>query len=347
LTRSLDGNGSIDLVPDIPLQDAAPLNAGSCRFDVHLDVVTDARSGGYSAIVSVAQSARQGPVVFRCDLELVDGSVGLSAVTSDCKIIAERVASKPGRQQLEIVVPDSRDVAGIMVRNFAVTGRPSRVIVERISVDSYATEKLLRICKDRPGRLLRLQVRKQTHEERQESGESITASIDLDTAATATIIIDAWKMLGDRVAVNVSDKLAPTLTALRLSGMAILHAAHDREVHALVQPLAGETEIQGEFHDTNMLASVLSDAGICNLIYLGYFSNMCVLRRSIGMLEMHKRGFNTILVRDASLAKESKDSMVGEWFHRATVHFVELNFGATTTAAEIQAAVAAMPAHST
>jgi nicotinamidase-related amidase len=129
--------------------------------------------------------------------------------------------------------------------------------------------------------------------------------------------------------------------------MAILHAAHDREVHALVQPLAGETEIHGEFHDTNMLASVLSDAGICNLIYLGYFSNMCVLRRSIGMLEMHKRGFNTILVRDASLAKESNDSMVGEWFHRATVHFVELNFGATTTAAEIQAAVAAMPAHST
>jgi nicotinamidase-related amidase len=123
--------------------------------------------------------------------------------------------------------------------------------------------------------------------------------------------------------------------------MAILHAAHDREVHPLARPLAGETEVAGEFHDADVIARTLSDAGIQSLIYLGYFSNMCILRRSTGMIEMQKRGFKTILVRDASAAKESEASMAGGEFHAAMVHFIELNLGATITAAEVQAAISA------
>jgi nicotinamidase-related amidase len=75
---------------------------------------------------------------------------------------------------------------------------------------------------------------------------------------------------------------------------------------------------------------------------------MCVLSRSLGMLEMSKRGFKTILVRDASAASEIPESEAGEWFHRAAVHFVELQGAATISAAELQnairSALAATPA---
>jgi hypothetical protein len=47
----------------------------------------------------------------------------------------------------------------------------------------------------------------------------------------------------------------------------------------------------------------------------------------------------TILVRDGSIARETDESIAGEWFHKAAVHLVEINFGATVTAAEVQAAV--------
>src|SRR5262249_21151748 len=161
-------------------------------------------------------------------------------------------------------------------------------VIEAISAEAYPAENLPRIRKDRPSRLLHLPVRKQLDAMPQETGEPIATSIDLDTAATAAIVIDAWAELESRVAVNVLGRLAPSLTALRSTGMAILHAAHDRDVHALARPLAGETEIPGDLHDIGVLASLLSDAGIRNLIYLGYFSNMCIMQRSLGMLEMHK-----------------------------------------------------------
>src|SRR5262249_42217669 len=51
--------------------------------------------------------------------------------------------------------------------------------------------------------------------------------------------------------------------------------------------------------------------------------------RSLGLIEMKKRGFKTILVRDASMASESRESAAEQWFHRAAGHMVEINGGAT------------------
>jgi Isochorismatase family len=321
-----------------------PLNAGRCVFEGrHLNVVTDSGSGSYSAFVPVSFSGpHDEPAVFICDLDVQEGAVGLSAVTAYCSIISERIITAIGRRQIEIAVPRRKDIAGILVRNLSVNGRSSRLVINKIVGETYSAKKILYIRQDRPSRTLRLPLRKQSDGPLQELGDSITTLVDIDVRASATIVIDAWRNLATRVAPNVSDKLAPTLTALRSTGMAILHAAHDREIHPLVRPLPAETEILGEFHDTDVVSGALSDAGIRHLIYLGYFSNMCIVQRSVGMLEMHKRGFDTILVRDASVAKETKESIAGEWFHKAAVHFVELNFGASTTAAEIQVAAAAI-----
>lgn len=340
-------SNAIDDVADIDMLAAASLNAGSCvRVGDDLRIVTDPASGGYSALLPVVPSDRYaGPGIFRCQIDLLDGLVGISAVTASCRIIAERTPGKLGRQQIDIIVPDVHDVAGILVRNGASTGRPSRADLSSVSADRYPAEKLLRIEKNfQHAGTLRLPLRKFTDSGRLQDGEPpVVTTVALDTASTAAIVIDAWetqsRVTESRVERNLVDTLAPTLAALRSSGMAIIHAPHDRAIHPLARPINGETVIPGEFMDGEFIADALRDAGIRHLLYLGYLSNLCVLQRSLGMLDMHKRGFDTILVRDGSIARETDESIAGEWFHKAAVHFVEINFGATVTAAEIQAAV--------
>jgi hypothetical protein len=342
-------NNAIDNVAEIDILAAAPLNAGRCvRVGDSLRIVTDPASGGNSALLAVVPSDRYaGPGIFRCQIDLLDGLVGISAVTANYRIIAERTPGRLGRQQLDIIVPDVRDVAGILVRNGALTGRPSRADLSSVSADRYPAEKLLRIEKSsQQTRTLRLPLRKSANGGRLQDAEPpVVTSVDLDTTSAAAIVVDAWDEMEGRMEQNIADKLAPTLAALRSTGMTIIHAPHDRVIHPLARPIKGETVIPGEFMDGDLVADTLRGAGIRHLLYLGYFSNLCVLRRSLGMLEMHKRGFNTILARDVSIAKETDESIAGEWFHKAAVHFIEINFGATVTAAEIQAAVREASAH--
>jgi hypothetical protein len=338
----------IDVVADIDMLAVASLNAGSCvRVGDSLRIVTDPASGGYSALLPVVPSDRyEGPGLFRCQIDLLDGLVGISAVTANYRIIAERTPGRLGRQQVDIIVPKVRDVAGILVRNGASTGRPSRAHLSSVSAERYPTEKLLKIEKNfQHAGTLRLPLRKFTDSGRLQDGvPPVVTTVALDTASTAAIVIDAWEetqsgVTQSRVERNLVDTLVPTLAALRSSGMAIIHAPHDRAIHPLARPINGETVIPGEFMDGEVIADALRDAGIRHLLYLGYLSNLCVLQRALGMLDMHKQGFNTILVRDGSIARETDESIAGEWFHKAAVHFVEINLGATVTAAEIQAAV--------
>ena len=226
-----------------------------------------------------------------------------------------------------------------------MTGRPSRARVGLILAEPYPTEKLPVIKPAGQSRNLQIPLRfYEVRDHPSETGELVTSQIALDPAVTVAIVIDAWETLGERIGSNISDKLAPALLALRAAGIRIAHLPHDRPIHPLARPLEEETVIPGELMDTDMFADMLRNARVKHLIYLGYFSNQCVLRRSLGMLEMRKRGFETTLVRDASAARETPESLEGEWHHRAAIHFIEINGGTTTTTAELQAAVAAMAA---
>lgn len=341
---------SIGGIAKIHLRDATALNAGRCSIvGEGVTIVTDPQSGGYSALVPVTSSERyDGPAILQCQVDVLEGSIGLAATRSDHNLlISERAAGRLGLQQVDIIVPSLRDVAAILVRNFAMTGCASRANISSVTASKYSAEKILNMRRDRPSNLVRLPLRKYACNKplQKHVGEVITPQT-IDTATAAAIIIDVWDTLGEsredsRWESNISEKLLPTLAALRSSGMAIVHAAHDRPIHELVRPLDGETVIQGEIMDTDFICNALRDSGIRHLFYMGYVSNKCILMRSIGMLEMVKRGFNVTLVRDASLAVETGESISGEWFHKATVHFVESNIGTSVTAAEIQTAVRA------
>ena len=67
---------------------------------------------------------------------------------------------------------------------------------------------------------------------------------------------------------------------------------------------------------------------------------MCVLNRPIGILYTARLGFDVILVRDASLALETGESLAEQWAHAMTCTMVELNWGRTTTVSDVQAALA-------
>lgn len=335
---------------EVELSGASSLNDGRCTVTGGvLEIATDPRSGGYSALVPLqTRPANARAARYRCYLELLEGAIGVSAVRADCTIVAERMLNRLGHAQLDIIVPNAREISAIMVRNYAMTGRPSRLHISAITAEAYPDGKLAQIARQRPSYRLRLPLRSGGVSDVPREATVASALAELDTAATATIIIDAWNTLGDRIERNIAEKLAPTLTALRSLGMTILHSPHDEAIHPLVRPLDGEIVIPGEFIGTDYIAELLRDAGVTQLLYLGYFSNMCVLSRSLGMLEMSKRGFKTILVRDASAASEIPESEAGEWFHRAAVHFVELQGAATISAAELQnairSALAATPA---
>jgi hypothetical protein len=331
--------------PDNWLRYAQALNQGHCAaIGETLEIKTDARSGGYSALLPLPSPQHPDrPICFSCRFEVVEGSIGICAATADCTILAERIAHTIGRYDVDIVVPFARDAAGILVRNYAMTGRPSLVRIVSIRAEPCPAGALPHIPSPRPSRVLRIPLRSYgDRESAHEVGDSIITQVDLDTGATAVVIIDAWDTLGNRITTNIVDKLAPTLAALRANGIPIMHVAHDKAVHPLARPLDGEIVVPGEFMDVDFIADMLRHAGVTHLLYLGYYSNQCVLRRSLGMLEMHKRGFQTILVRDASAARENSESLGGEWFHRAAVHFIETNLGPTVTAADIQAAMAEM-----
>src|SRR5262249_48939718 len=151
---------------------------------------------------------------------------------------------------------------------------------------------------------LRLRMR-ECHRSSGGPGQHQVTDKTIETAKLAAVVIDAWAEAGDeRVLNNAVEKLGPALELLRSIGTRIIHAPHDHPIHPSAQPLAGEAVLPGDLSDSALIAESLRAAGIQDLIYLGYVSNMCMMNRAIGFLEMRSAGFNTIFIRDASVAYE-------------------------------------------
>lgn len=73
---------------------------------------------------------------------------------------------------------------------------------------------------------------------------------------------------------------------------------------------------------------------IKHLVYAGFATNICVLERDYGTREMRRRGYNIVLIRDATTAIESSEAVGELWATRAAVFYIELKVGVSVTAAE-------------
>ena len=71
---------------------------------------------------------------------------------------------------------------------------------------------------------------------------------------------------------------------------------------------------------------------IRHLVYAGFATNFCVLNRDYGVLRMKQRGYNIVLIRDATTAIESSETVDGLWATRSVVFSFEVATGVTVTA---------------
>ena len=104
-------------------------------------------------------------------------------------------------------------------------------------------------------------------------------------------------------------------------------APNGLRIHPAVEPVPGDYVVStGE-----QLHSLCRSKRIRNLFFAGFATNICIRFRDYGMQAMKERGYNVILVRDATSGIEGADSVRRLCFTRASIHYIELKVGVTVT----------------
>jgi nicotinamidase-related amidase len=164
--------------------------------------------------------------------------------------------------------------------------------------------------------------------------------IHFDAQDTALILIDVWDQYfidgyGERVNKNVKEKLLPALNHARDLGLTIIHCHHmsdggDYRINPNISILPGEYVVDGS-NELNELDALLKSKGIKLLIYAGYATNMCIQYRPVGIQHMSSRGYQIVLLRDATEAIELPELLPMGTMREAAVSKVEMFWGYTTT----------------
>ena len=111
------------------------------------------------------------------------------------------------------------------------------------------------------------------------------------------------------------------------------HARYETKlkISPLMQPQPGDVVIAtGEqLHDE------LRSRRILHLLYAGFATNWCVMGRDYGMIAMQGRGYNNVLVRDATTGVEFHDSVDELTATQITIREIETKYGWSTTCDEL------------
>jgi nicotinamidase-related amidase len=99
------------------------------------------------------------------------------------------------------------------------------------------------------------------------------------------------------------------------------------DIAAPARPLPGEPVI---FTGAEMHA-LLAERRILHLFYAGFATNWCVLYRDYGMLAMSQRGYNLILIRDATTGVEFHDTVATCTATEIQIREIETKYAWSTT----------------
>ena len=170
-------------------------------------------------------------------------------------------------------------------------------------------------------------------------GRHVSYTLDVAPSELALILIDVWsdhpiKGWAERAEKNVATKLLPLVESARKYGIMVVHCPHGESPHPLVRPLTTELVIDDRGEKTR-LVQALQQRGIRRLLYAGYASNMCILTRPVGIIEMSQQGDDIIFVRDASLAIEAPDFLETDLTHQVATYMVETNWGVSTSVDDV------------
>ena len=75
------------------------------------------------------------------------------------------------------------------------------------------------------------------------------------------------------------------------------------------------------------LHELLAEKGMFHLIYVGFATNWCVLGRDYGIRSMASRGYNTILLREATTGVEFPDTLDDNLTTEIAIREVEQQYG--------------------
>lgn len=182
-------------------------------------------------------------------------------------------------------------------------------------------------------RLITLNTRTWNNAENRKDFETITRELSLDRCAL--VLIDAWEDSGEFIKQNIKQNVVHLLELARENDIHVIHALHDREAHHDCRPIEGEPVIESK----EDLDEYLKEKGIDTLLYAGFATNMCVIDRPVGIINMSRLGYEIILVKDCTTAVETPESTDGEWAWRETVNTVMRLWGSTTTLEDLDKAL--------
>lgn len=174
--------------------------------------------------------------------------------------------------------------------------------------------------------------------------ETSTSTIDLNK--TALIVIDTWATHGndgwmERAQKNMETKVAPLLELLRKHNVTIIYAPSNEKIAPVVSPMPGELILSSSnlLYNTKEFDKYLKKHDITTLLYTGYAVNWCIINKPMSLMRMSELGYDTILVRDATIAFETPESLSGEWAYKMAIYMVESLWGRTTTVDDLRAAL--------
>jgi nicotinamidase-related amidase len=98
------------------------------------------------------------------------------------------------------------------------------------------------------------------------------------------------------------------------------HLVANRQMHPDVRPEGADVVVA----DGQELHRFCSQRQILFLFYIGFNTNACILMRDYGTLEMSKRGYEIIVLRDCTTGMESHQTHDLLWQTRGAVLFLEM-----------------------
>ena len=90
----------------------------------------------------------------------------------------------------------------------------------------------------------------------------------------------------------------------------------------------------------DQLHDLLRANGLLHLVYVGFATNWCILNRDYGMRAMAQRGYNMILLRDATMGVEFPDTLAAEMATEMAIREVEQQLGFSAAKDDFLAACA-------
>ena len=170
----------------------------------------------------------------------------------------------------------------------------------------------------------------------QSKKEIVTIKVDFSPQNTAFFIIDPWNNMPSNFLNQYFGKITknyilPLVERANKAGFPVYVFTNNCKA---MKPVAYSCEIPQQFYvmakkypqfqivywqDMDPLAFVksLKDKGISNLIYTGFASNVCVIGRSVGMINMIQQGFSLFFIPEASAAEETRDTWQSQKIHKA------------------------------